>query len=596
MPDLTDTAGQQSARPPEDDHLPVGRVIGTEPSTPLEFWVAVAPGRYLQLDDVVAVQRRLPDGRTVNIYGVVTQLRARHDGARFDSDVFLVGDGLLPAEVSESAQVLATRFDPEIYVPPTPGQPALRAQGVQREVALFFDGMSRRLPIGLSRDGQPVLANFEFIDGTRGAHVNISGVSGVATKTSYATFLLHSIFSSGVLPSATTSKAVIFNVKGEDLLWLDYPNAALPPTEELRYRQVGLEPSAFRSVSFWAPPRSKDTTAPQVGSRSDGKVRPFMYTLAAFCAEELLPFLFADAGDERQQYTTTVANVTAQLKRSARAITDAGDVRIGARTCRTFSQLVSVIEDHVLDEEDDSWRGRAIGIGTAQAFVRRLGSAVRYLEPLIRGDVPAGDGYRIRTDSQVTVVDIHNLNDRAQRFVVGVMLRKLLETKEQQGTREPLTFVVLDELNKYAPREGTSPIKEILLDIAERGRSLGMILLGAQQTASEVSRRVIANSAIRVVGRLDTAEAARAEYAWLPAAQRDRATIVKPGTMLVSQPEIPVPLVLEFPFPAWATRADEADRSRPPEEARPIPEDPFEDLAPVGDDFASAARSDGLPF
>ena len=176
------------------------------------------------------------------------------------------------------------------------------------------------------------------------------------------------------------------------------------------------------------------------------------------------------------------------------------------------------------------------------------------------------------------------------------MLRKLLETKEQQGTREPLTFVVLDELNKYAPREGTSPIKEILLDIAERGRSLGMILLGAQQTASEVSRRVIANSAIRVVGRLDTAEAARAEYAWLPPAQRDRATIVKPGTMLVSQPEIPVPLVLEFPFPAWATRADEADRGRPPAEARPVPQDLFDDLAPADDDLAPAARGDGLPF
>jgi hypothetical protein len=31
-------------------------------------------------------------------------------------------------------------------------------------------------------------------------------------------------------------------------------------------------------------------------------------------------------------------------------------------------------------------------------------------------------------------------------------------------------FVVLDELNKYAPREGSSPIRDVLLDIAERGR------------------------------------------------------------------------------------------------------------------------------
>jgi hypothetical protein len=28
--------------------------------------------------------------------------------------------------------------------------------------------------------------------------------------------------------------------------------------------------------------------------------------------------------------------------------------------------------------------------------------------------------------------------------------------------------------------------------------------------------------------------------------------------MLLAQPEIPLPLILEFPFPAWATRASEA--------------------------------------
>src|SRR5690606_8337873 len=132
------------------------------------------------------------------------------------------------------------------------------------------------------------------------------------------------------------------------------------------------------------------------------------------------------------------------------------------------------------------------------------------------------------------------------------------QAKEASGTAEPLQFVVLDELNKYAPREGTSPIKEILLDIAERGRSLGIILVGAQQTASEVERRVIANSAIRVVGRLDSAEASREEYGFLPLPHRQRATISKPGTMILSQPELPVPLVLEFPFPAWATRPAEA--------------------------------------
>ena len=125
---------------------------------------------------------------------------------------------------------------------------------------------------------------------------------------------------------------------------------------------------------------------------------------------------------------------------------------------------------------------------------------------------------------------------------------------------------MIDELNKYAPREGARPIKDVLLDIAERGRSLGIILIGAQQTASEVERRIVSNSAIKVVGRLDPAEAGRPEYGFLPPSQRQRATLAKPGTMFVSQPEIPVPLAIEFPFPAWATRLSEcAEPPRPPE-------------------------------
>ncbi len=177
----------------------------------------------------------------------------------------------------------------------------------------------------------------------------------------------------------------------------------------------------------------------------------------------------------------------------------------------------------------------------------------------MRADVARPDAHRVDFDrAQVTVVDLHNLNDRAKRFVVGVVLRRAFERKERSGQARPLQFVVLDELNKYAPRDGSSPIKEILLDVAERGRSLGIVLIGAQQTASEVERRIVANSAIRVVGRLDTAEAGRGEYGFLPPVQRQRATIVKPGTMLVSQPELPVPLVVQFPFPAWATRSGEA--------------------------------------
>jgi uncharacterized protein len=552
----------------------IGRVIGTEDATPLSFWVAVAAGGYLQLDDVVALERSLPDGESVKIYGMVSQVRARHEGIRFDSDVFLVSDGLLPAETSESAQITATRFEPEIFVPPRPGQEVRKAEGEERDQALFFDRMDYRLPVGLSRSGEPVFANLEFIDGRRGAHINISGVSGVATKTTYATFLLHSMFRSGVLGKrALNTKALIFNVKGEDLLFLDHPNTRLQPQDADRYRQLKLPAEPFSSVSVFAPPRRESAAAvPDVASRNRG-VTAFFWSLEEFCRDDLLPFLFADAEDDRAQYTMVVYNVMAQLRRAI-APGD-GSVRIEGTTVRTFRELVDQIVAKVSSEDDGPvWAGPAIGKGTISAFIRRLVGSVRHVEHLVRGDVANPARHAVTPlQTQVTVVDLHNLNDRAKRCVVGVTIRRAFDERERAGQADELLFLVLDELNKYAPREGSSPIKEILLDVAERGRSLGIILVGAQQTASEVERRIIANSSIRVVGRLDSAEASRDEYGFLPAAHRQRSTILKPGTMLLAQPELPVPIALEFPFPAWATRASEAGAM-----GDDGPEDPFEGL------------------
>jgi DNA helicase HerA-like ATPase len=175
-----------------------------------------------------------------------------------------------------------------------------------------------------------------------------------------------------------------------------------------------------------------------------------------------------------------------------------------------------------------------------------------------------------------------------------VLLKRMMDQKERQGGSRPLVFVVLDELNKYAPREGWSPLHGVLLDIAERGRSLGVSLFGAQQTASEVERRIVANSSIKVVGRLDPAEAGRPEYGFLPPSQRARAVLAKPGTMFVSQPEIPVPLCVEFPFPAWATRPGEAGKA-PPATLRSIVQaaDPF---AVVSAGVRGGLTDEDIPF
>ena len=550
---------------------PVGFVIGTEDSTPLNFWVGVREDSYLQLDDAVVVDTEVPGRGTVRISGIVQQVRARHEGAQFDTDVFLVDRGVLPVETAVAAEVVATRFEPELFVPPRPGLVAARARGSERDHAMYFDQMERRLPAGLSRDGDPVYLDLDFLDGTKGAHVNISGVSGVATKTTYALFLLYGLFHSDVLGDyRANTKAIVFNVKGEDLMWLDRPNARLTDDARRDYEQLGLPVRPFDSVGLWAPARAGagGQALPAVESRSDG-VTAYYWTVKEFVRERFLRFLFAEAEDERSQIADLVARIEHYLDRECLDDPDSDATVVHEGTAITdFDALCDLITNE-LEHDGSPWRGR-VSDATIGAFQRRLDAARFRVGHLIWGREADQPGtHRIDFEAhQVTVVDIHSLHDRAKRFVTGVVLKRLFEQKERMGQRVPLHFLVLDELNRYAPRDGRGPIKEVLLDVAERGRSLGIVLVGAEQTASEVESRIISNSAFRVVGRLDTAEAARAEYGFLPAVTRQRAGILKPGSMILQQPHIPVPLQVRFPFPCWATRSEEAV------------------AAPVGDVFA----------
>ncbi len=580
-------------------NLPIGKVLGTEEATPLQFWFWVDPDSSVHLDDLVVLETQKPDGKAVKYFGVVDQVRKIHEGVTFESDVQSVMDGILPAQVSYSAHVLVTRVDPEEFIPPHPGDPVRKAQGAELEKALYQDAMNSKLPAGVLRSGAAVSLNFAFVNGENGAHVNISGVSGVATKTSYALFLLYSIFNSAALGAErSNSKAVIFNVKGEDLMFLDKPNCRFAEKEGKvqnssgfqtdRYQICELPKHPFTDVQFLAPPKTvtdRSVIIPDLEQRKEG-VTPYLWTLRDFCLGRMLPYCFADK-DSSVNLGFLIGGLEDKLHKLALnqpdqphlavddwKLEDGGaeldfDIQfdtMGKTLLKTFEQLIGYLEFKLLGQDgeggDRRWQAQQ-NTGTLQAFIRRLRGVAKHLSPLIRGDLSKEQARKfkpnlLRADKQLSVVDIHRLNSYAQMFVVGVMLRDLFDAKEKQG-RTPYVFVVLDELNKYAPREGISPIKDVLLDIAERGRSLGIILIGAQQTASEVERRIVGNASIRVVGRLDAAEAERPEYRFLPAAYRLRASILQPGTMIVQQPEVPTPVMVTFPFPAWATRADEIE-------------------------------------
>ena len=176
------------------------------------------------------------------------------------------------------------------------------------------------MPAGLSRDGEPVFLDLDFLDGTRGAHVNISGICGVATKTTYALFLLYALFHSKRLGAyATNTKAIVFNVKGEDLLWLDRPNArprregpgrvraAGPAGRPVRVgRAVGPAPPGRRGLGRGG--RTGGAAIPHVEGRAEG-VTAYYWTVREFVRERYLRFLFAEADDERSQIADLVARV-----------------------------------------------------------------------------------------------------------------------------------------------------------------------------------------------------------------------------------------------------------------------------------------------
>jgi DNA helicase HerA-like ATPase len=217
MPDANENDSSAMDGVAGDSQEGVGLILGSQDATPLEFWVGVRENRQIELDDLLVVETITAQGQAVRFYGVVDAVRKRYEGTQFDTDAFRAAAGTLPVDVSYAAHVQVTRIEPEIFVPPHPGDTVEIVRGEEFQRALYFDRMERPVAIGLTRTGEPVYANLEFLDGSRGAHASISGVSGVATKTSYATFLLYSLFHSGALGAdAINSKALIlaFDVEG----------------------------------------------------------------------------------------------------------------------------------------------------------------------------------------------------------------------------------------------------------------------------------------------------------------------------------------------------------------------------------------------
>ncbi len=486
----------------------MGRMtVASEPNaTPFEYWVSSLPGTpLLQLGDLVYTGAYRGSYGLIKYWGVVEESGA---GEQF------------------WARVRIVRTSPEVKYPPEPGNEVVLADAEHQAWAYHYSQMRRRIPAGLMASGEPAYLNLDFFDGTRGGHLNIAGLSGLATKTSYALFLLYGLMHQ---PTASDFRAVVFNVKGDDLLYLHCANHKLKDESRAEYEKLGLPCGPFPQVTYHG---------------TQGAI----FGLREFADCELIRFLFAES-DPSGMVEFAIDHLAWALRREA-ALHDGPELVLQGQPVTSLEGLIERL-CHEGNEAVDLWFDKAAA-STRRAIVRRL----RVMTPQVAGLVAPDT--RFSYESRLNVVDIHRLSTKARAFVVGSVLHRLFEGRHQIGCEHPKVLVMLDELNQYAPRDNPGPIGRMLLEIAEIGRSLGILLLGAAQLASAVEERVVQNAAIRVAGRLDAAEASKDVFAWLGTSFRQLATMLAPGTMLLRQPQHVLPLEVRFPFPAWATRQSEA--------------------------------------
>src|ERR1035437_8765739 len=262
-------------------HLPssivlsiLGRVVATErkPNTPHEFHFWTALDSPVGIGTIVRVESAQPvNGVLPVVYGVVVEgfgytdvETPLHEVLGYDGEPG--GDAGAPTRRTEirlySAAVL--RHVPEEPLQPVSMGTVHLASDEDVAVALRMDayltpGSRTGIPVGLYRSGatsSPVWLDADFLRGPEAAHLNISGVSGLATKTSAVEWLLASIFAHFPAKKGRVA-AVWFNVKGPDLCFLDQPAAKLDDADRALYDRLGVPAEPFKDVEYYAPYTAK---------------------------------------------------------------------------------------------------------------------------------------------------------------------------------------------------------------------------------------------------------------------------------------------------------------------------------------------------
>ncbi len=579
----------------------IGKVMGTRETSSTEFWLQVKEDSYIEVDDIVTVKSNIEGLGSVYFFGVVREVYRGYEGIEFDSWNKNVSEGIVPVESFHIAKVSITNVynseGKEVYLPPKPGDDVFVVRGEEAtRKALNMSGKKELLPCGILNNGEPAYINWEFINGTKGAHISISGISGVATKTSYSLFLIHSMFYSKTLSDSEKRKisVIIFNVKAEDLMYIDHPidedkiftgntKEEEKKQNKAMFEKLGIEAKPFDRdrVKFFAPPIEVDDEVPL--SERKENISVFRWGIKEFFEQRLLEFLF-DPNDMNENFRYVLDFFLTKMEMFAREspsdrieipvdeytftvkylhndnieIVDLENIESKKRIDVSLKQLLDkVMIARKEDKESVWWKLRqklfpgGEGVSSTIAkLIRRFSNISKDISNLVGPEDKGGIKWE---NGKVNVVYISDkyLSEYAQKLVVGSIIRDVYERKKK--TKGGYVFIMLDELNKYAPAFGETPLKDYLIEIAERGRSLGIILIGAQQMSSEVEPRIISNCSVKIIGRVDPGELESKVYRSFPPDFRERSKRIKSGTMIISQPDLEIPIVVRFPKPPYAT-------------------------------------------
>jgi DNA helicase HerA-like ATPase len=557
---------------------PIGRVVATElkPATPHQFHFWTATETTIGIGAIVKVEgenRGKGEGGRV-VYGVVTDGFAYSDLATPLHDVIgAEGDPARAAAAPTVRQEIrlwtaaVLRQIPEEPLQPVPLGRVHMASDADVAQALRMDtylhgAKPTAIPVGLYTSGgleSPVYLDADFLVGPEAAHLNISGVSGLATKTSAVEFLLGSIFQHFPAHRGKVA-AVCFNVKGPDLLFLDQPGQ-LQDEDRRRYARLGVEPGPFALVHYYAPFKADGVNLNTLRTHPDlaHAVEPLVWGLT-----EVLDFaeVLLNRDDIDAKADAFIDFLSDRVVRH-----DFDDGFGGQHRVETFADLErlfrSIFDGLELASRGDIWRTHHIA--TIRKVRNRLGNVSTRCKGLVTDDGPASDlPWGQFADRTVYVIDVANVDPLGQDLVFARVVSKLREHLERRDLGVDAVVVFVDELNKYAPADGPETyVKKMLLDISERGRYLGLVLFGAEQFRSQVHRRVVGNAGTQVFGRMDSDELATPGYQVLSPATKIKLATLPIGELMVRHPHFTQPIFVRFPRPPVLRGRDGVERFPP---------------------------------